>query len=83
MTWQEGYDMVEKAYLRIGLPTALVTIGLLAYFGVLTSPVSALEKKVDEHIIDQKLVLLESQKHTRLLHAICRGLSKAEDCLQE
>ncbi len=81
MTWQEGYDIAEKAYLRIGLPTALVTIGLLASFGILTSPVSALEKKIDDHLVQSTLMLKETQDQTRLLRTICRSLSKPEDCL--
>ena len=81
MTWQEGYDIVEKAYLRIGLPTALVSIGLLAYFGILSSPVSALEKKIDEHIVTQTQVLQETQYQTRLLKEICKALRSPENCL--
>lgn len=81
MTWQEGYDIAEKAYLRIGLPTALVTIGLLAYFGVLSSPVSALEKKIDEHIVTQTQVLQETQEQTRYLKEICKALRSPENCL--
>lgn len=77
----ESYNMFERFYTRVGLPSVLLVVVGLAYFGVFSSPVSAVEKKLDEHLIQSQTLLTETQEQTRLLKTICRSLAKPGECL--
>lgn len=74
MNWSELYDIIEKAYLRIGLPTVILTVMFMAYFGILSSPVNAFEEKLGRHIVQTTLQLVENRRQTKILAAICRHL---------
>lgn len=81
MNWGEMYDIIEKAYLRIGLPTIILTVMFAAYFGFLQSPANAIEAKLGQHIVDTTTQAFEAKRQTRLLAAICRKLTgDPKDC---
>lgn len=77
------YDLMERAMLKIGLPTVLVIVGIAFFAGWLPSPLSRMEAAMASHQVATVTLFEEKQRQTHLLRKICFALSKQPvlDCL--
>lgn len=77
------YEIAEQAVLKVGYPIIVSAIFILVFLGVLTSPLTRTEAKVDAHIAITDLALKEDQAQTRLLLTICKSLAKPQSCIED
>ena len=79
----QKYDLLERAVLKIGLPTILIAIGLGFFAGWIPSPLSRMGEAMAEHQTSTIMLFEEKQRQTHLLRKICFALSKQPivDCL--
>lgn len=81
------YDLVERAVMRLGLPTVLIFVGLTFFAGWWSSPVTRSEAMLQTHItqydVRSRALLRESRRQTLLLHSMCLAVRKAEECLAD
>lgn len=79
---KENYEILERAFLRLGFPTVMVVLLLWLVWGAFDTSITRAEATLNAHVIQSRGALLEARKQTRLLYRMCLVSTEPQKCLE-